>query len=156
MRANKLTDVFKQINMMNGDINVCWPFTGVLNKDGRPYFTYQGKKYLAYRVTYELLKGEELGTRVARHTCDNERCCNPHHIIPGTHQENMDDMKQRERHGLPHHTVRAIKKLLKIGRKHQEIADLYGVSRTVIAEISSGRNYAHVKEDEYGESDDGV
>lgn len=148
MRANKLTDVFKYIQM--GDANECWPYIGALNKEGRPYFTYKGKKLLAYRVSFELVSGEQLGNRVARHTCDNESCCNPYHIVPGTHQENMDDMKTRERHGLPHHTVRAIRKLIAAGRTQVEIAELYGVSKTVVAEIATGKNYSHVKDQEDG------
>lgn len=32
-----------------------------------------------------------------RHTCDNPRCFNPRHLIPGTHQENMADKAERGR-----------------------------------------------------------
>ena len=150
MRSNRLTDVFRHIDMKGGDKEQCWPWTSGLNKDGRPYFTYQGKKYLAYRVTYDLMHEEPLGTRLARHTCDNEQCCNPYHIVPGDHQENMNDMKQRERHGLPHHTVRAIRKLLSVGRPQNEIAKLYGLSEATISKIKSGENYGHVKDEEDG------
>ena len=101
---------------------------------------------LAYRLTYKLVHGEEIPLDVmARHTCDNEKCCNPFHIVPGTHQQNMDDMKERERHGLPHNTVRAIKRLLAEGRVHREIAELYGISREQVTAINNGRAYSHVE-----------
>jgi hypothetical protein len=126
----------------------CWPFKGALSGSGRPYFTVQGKKILAYRLAFRLMHGDEAlpDNLIARHKCDNEICCNPSHIVKGTHDENMNDMKQRERHGLPHHTIRAIRKLGAVGRRHQDIADLYGIGRSTVTEILGGVNYSHVDE----------
>jgi hypothetical protein len=102
-----------------------------------------------YRLVYELVKGDNaLEGKIARHTCDNEICCNPNHIVPGDHQQNMDDMKERERHGLPHHTIRAIRKLATDGRTHAEIADLYGIGRSTVTEIVNRTHYGHVKDEE--------
>jgi hypothetical protein len=144
-RKNKATDVFKKIDMKGGDTTVCWEWTGPVNAKGRPYFDLNGQKVLAYRLTYELMTGDVLGDRMARHNCDNEICCNPHHITPGTHDENMKDMTDRERTGLPHGTVKAIKRLIaKNEDTMQEIADKFGVSRTLISEIKQGRVYKHV------------
>ena len=151
-RANKAVDVFRLIDMSAGR-NACWPFTGALNNKGRPYFTVKGKKYLAYRLVYELVHGEgSLGGAIARHTCDNEVCCNDLHIVPGDHQQNMNDMKERERHGLPHHTIRAIRKLGDIGIGHRAIADRFGIARSTVSEIIERVNYTHVVDEE---KDDG-
>jgi hypothetical protein len=144
---NKPTDVFKYVDMSGGH-DACWPFTGKVNNKGRPYFTCDGKKHLVYRLVYELVKGEgALKDVIARHKCDNEICCNPNHIEKGDHQQNMNDMKERERHGLPHHTVRAIRKLGSIGRTHEEIAELYGIGRSTVTEIINRTNYAHVEDE---------
>lgn len=159
---NKKTDVFLHINMHGNDPNVCWEWTRVTKgggRDGRPYFDVGGKKYLAYRIVYELFNGVELSDDVlVRHKCDNGgapvRCCNPHHLELGTHEDNMNDMKYRERHGLPHHVVKNIKRLIKQGRDLQEIADLYGMSRENVSAIANERSYKHVKLDEDTDSNE--
>ncbi len=149
-RKNVKTDVFKSIDMSGGPTE-CWPWTKSLGgRDKRPYFTVDGRKQLAYRVVYELVTGEPVGDdKVLRHSCDNNVCCNPAHLTPGTHQDNMDDMKERERHGLPHHTVRRIRKLLDKGvQTHAEIGELFGVTRSVITDIRNRNLYKHVKDEE--------
>ena len=154
--------VFKLVNMLTGPVyngpnkeiqgTKCWPFTGALNSEGRPYISIGGKKMLAYRVVFELVTGIELSSRtMIRHKCDNGSCCNPKHHETGGQVENMKDMRDRERHGLPHHTVRAIRKLHAMGgNTHQEIADLYGLGRSTVTEILSGLKYRDVKDDPDG------
>jgi hypothetical protein len=139
-RANKPTDVFKRINMHKGDENVCWEWTGSLNRsDGRPYYTVSGHRRLAYSVVLELVSGDVGEGRIVLHSCDNPICCNPNHLTYGTHQDNMNDMKERDRHGLPKVVIRAILRLRAEGRSQQDIADLYGVSREAISAIETGR-----------------
>ncbi len=139
-RKNLPTDVFKHINMHNGDTNVCWEWTGKVNKkDSRPYFTVEGKRRPAYSVVLELHSGELPKGRLATHSCDNRTCCNPSHLSWGTHQDNMDDMVERERHGLPKTVVRAIRKLRIEGRTQSDIAELYGISRETVSAIDTGR-----------------
>lgn len=146
-RRNKDIDVFKYIEMNDGDVTKCWEWTGALGgRDGRPYFSFGGKRMLAYRLVYEIFTGNVLTKDlVVRHECDNKVCCNPHHLTHGTHQENMNDMKERERHGLPHNTVKAIKRLLDEGEFTQQlIAKQFGVSRQTITAINNGEVYTHV------------
>ena len=59
----------------------------------------------------------------------------------------MNDMKERERHGLSKITVRAIKKLLIEERPQQEIADLYGITREAVSAIATGRNHKENNEE---------
>jgi len=144
-RTNKPHDVFKHVEM--GDANDCWPWKGKLNaKDGRPYFTVEGKRRPSYAYILETYTGEAQEGRIIRHTCDNPICCSPHHLLWGTHQDNMNDMKERERHGLPKTVIRAIQRLLANGRSHRTIAELYGVSRETITAIHNGRTSGSSKE----------
>jgi len=153
---NRPVDVFKHIDMSGGNENECWEWKGRINpKDNRPYFTVNGQRRPSYAIVLELYTGEEAKGRVARHNCDNPICCNPYHIIWGDHQDNMNDMKERERHGLPKIVIRAIRKLLDEGHTQTSIAELYGVSRETISSISTGRR--SVKDSNgscsYGESE---
>jgi DNA-binding XRE family transcriptional regulator len=149
-RTNTIADVFKHINMHNGDTEPCWEWRGKFNaKDQRPYFTVDGFRQPAYAVSLIAFKGPKKNKDdVARHKCDNGTapigCCNPHHLEWGTKQDNSNDMVERERHGLPKIVVRAIRKLLSTGETQQSIADLYGVSREAISAISTGRSRSSV------------
>ena len=144
-KRNRATDVFKFIKM--GLPDECWPWTGGVSSKGRPYFSLDGKKQLAYRVVYLLVKGECPDDKMILHSCDNSICCNPNHHRLGTHAENMTDMKQRERHGMPHHTVRMIRKLIAAGVHHQTIANQFGTGRSTITEIGTGVSYSHVEDE---------
>jgi len=153
-RKFHLHEVFKHVNMLTGpeftdpdtgEISRCWPWTLALNDKGRPYFTCDNKKYIAYRLVYELVTGKEIGKDQFNHKCDNPACCNPAHGTIGTHQDNMNEMKQRARHGLPHHTVRAIRKLCNEGNQTREqVGKLFGIARQTVDDIANMRTYADI------------
>lgn len=149
-RKNVASDVFKSIDMKRGDHDPCWPWLGKLNKkDGRPYFTCDGKRRPAYVIVLELTTGtKQKKGQMVLHSCDNPICCNPHHLSWGTHQDNMNEMKERERHGMPKTVVRAIRKLLRDGKAQGSIANLYGVSRETITAIHNGRTHKGVDTEE--------
>jgi|TARA_R110000822_G_scaffold300834_2_gene424368 DNA-binding XRE family transcriptional regulator len=137
-KSNVSTDVFKSVAMAGPDD--CWPWKGKINaKDQRPYITVSGIRRAAYVIVYELYTGEQADGRYALHSCDNSVCCNPYHLSWGSHQDNMDDMRNRDRHGLPKTVIRSIRKLLDNKKTHQHIAELYGVSRETITAINNGR-----------------
>lgn len=86
-----------------GTQDQCWPWHGpttpVGNRSGDLYgrASVGGKLELAHRHAYRLMKGEIGKDQVVRHTCDTFLCCNPHHLITGTPQENMNDAVERGR-----------------------------------------------------------
>lgn len=141
MAKNRPHDVFRKIDMCGGDTTRCWPWTGSLNSQGRPYFMVEGKRVLAYRLVYELFHGHLLHSHkdVIRHKCDNPECCNPYHLEIGSHEDNMKDMKDRERHGLPQATRHAILRLRDKGMKRNEIMDVLEITEAQVRNVLEGK-----------------
>lgn len=150
-RTNDPKDVFTFI-VMRGKTE-CWAWLGAWggrSRDRRPYFMADGRRTMAYRWVWELVSGTPIPDgMMVLHSCDNGGypvgCCNPHHMRLGGVQENADDMTERQRHGLPHNVVRAIRTLLSEGRTQASIASLYGVSRETVSAIATQRVYSHVR-----------
>lgn len=146
-KANTIEDLFALIDTKGGDDTSCWPWQGgasSLHKD-RPYFQYEGKRWLAYRLVYTLVNGEIPEGKVIRHKCDNSLCCNPKHLIPGTQSENENDKYLNDRAGLPVAVVREIKRLLQTTNATQQtIAEYvskrynYNISRSAVRNIKLG------------------
>lgn len=147
-RRNLDTDIFNYIDMHGGDRSVCWEWKTTSKgggRDNRPYFNFDGKKFLAYKFVYELMFGKVDKGIVLRHKCDNQRCCNPFHLEQGTQAENMQDVKDRERAGLPKSVVKAIKQLGSEGKTPKEIAKLYGLKIANVRTILRGDSYKEIE-----------
>jgi hypothetical protein len=103
------------------------------------------------------------------HHCDNPPCCNPWHIFPGTHQDNVNDRQRKgrsakgARNGLRIHPeqvargernanarltaedVLTLRSLAQSGAYTQtELAQRYSVVWTTIAMAVDGRTWAHL------------
>jgi hypothetical protein len=113
----------------------CWEWSGRL-VDGYGIVRINGYPERAHRYSYQLFVGKIPGELFVCHTCDNRRCVNPEHLFLGTHQDNMDDMVTKGRHGGHSYSRRPDKgeevmiKELYVPRKvtQTELADLFGVS----------------------------
>lgn len=79
----------------NEDPNVCWPWLKQRDRQGYGRTWFAGKTHGAHRVVFYLIHGH--WPLVARHSCDNPPCCNPLHILDGTHADNSADMVERGR-----------------------------------------------------------
>lgn len=71
----------------------CWGWTGGTNNHGYARMS----KIYAHRISYELTFGTIPEGLHVLHRCDNPPCTNPSHLMLGTHQDNMDDMKRKGR-----------------------------------------------------------
>jgi len=146
-----------------GEENECWFWTGTVspgkrNKD--PYgrcdaFGVTGA--YVHRIAYWLANGGPMCLRktdfLIRHKCDNPLCCNPKHLLAGTHEDNMQDMLDRGRQTAyvsvesPNakltteqvHEIRAQPKELR-----RALAERYGVSIQTIKAVRSGRHYSDI------------
>jgi hypothetical protein len=76
----------------------CWPWKGYRLPRGYGVFCANGKATTAHRFAYELQFGEAIPEgKFGCHSCDSPGCCNPAHVWPGTHAENMADAKAKGR-----------------------------------------------------------
>ena len=128
----------------------CVEWTGYTAGSGYPEFRIGKQAFAAHRVSYEYFHGPIPEGLMVRHTCDNKRCINPSHLIVGTHQQNMDDMRERGRakpgnRKLSDTDVRAMRSARKRGMPVKEIAAMFGVSGSTASKVCTGAAYAHVR-----------
>ena len=103
-----------------------------------------------HRYIYYLLNGKITEDRVVMHICDNRKCINPLHLKAGTISDNTKDKinKNRQSRGqrkdskitaLDVITIREVK-----GYSQQVLADMYGVSKSLIQKIQQRTLWKHV------------
>ncbi len=76
----------------------CWPWLGCFSSTG---YGSSGKTDRSHRLAYMIANGPIPSGMVVRHSCDFKPCCNPNHLILGTHGDNSRDMVERGRHYSP-------------------------------------------------------
>jgi len=139
---------WEKVNKTDG----CWEWTGALSKDGAYGMFFKSGKHptvKAHRVSWMFIHGEIDSSVKILHKCDNPKCVNPEHLFAGTIADNVKDMVLKERHGrmlFTHEKARRIRALKeKYGRKlsNQRIADWFGVSKSAIGHMVTGRNWIY-------------
>ncbi len=84
--------------VQRGEPDACWPWTGAVASRGYGHTHRDGQHVYAHRAAYESAHG--VGSAdglVVRHRCDNPPCCNPGHLLVGTHRDNALDCIERGR-----------------------------------------------------------
>lgn len=83
--------------------------------------------------------------KVLRHTCDNMVCCNPAHLVEGTHADNMRDMAERgrvRRHVLNEvHKDEIVRRRKTYGHSHSRLARDFGVQTSTISRLLKRREH---------------
>jgi len=154
-RARPLRERFFEMVAVAGP-DECWLWTGPVRKfygaisEGGGH----GRTLRSNRVAWELEHGQPIPEGlIVRHTCDVPLCCNPKHLVLGTHADNSRDCVERGRHvrGTAHprsrleeRNVHEIRALLADGWTQREVAALFGVSQKLIFGIKKGTHWAHV------------
>ena len=108
----------------------------------------------AHRLSWRLHFGSIPNGFHVLHHCDNPSCVNPAHLWLGTHRENVEDSRRKGRRNRPVGVKNGRAKLdalaVKAIRGDPRIARLvaadYGVSKSAICDIKSGRRgrWAHL------------
>ena len=80
----------------------CWIWTSKKSRNKRwdkPYGILScGSTFkTAHRISWRLHHGEIPFGLYVLHHCDNPLCVNPEHLFLGTQQDNLDDMKRKQR-----------------------------------------------------------
>lgn len=130
----------------------CWLWTGSRDSDGYGRFVYRGDIVSAPRAGYALFVGDPTGFQT-RHTCDNPPCVRFTHLLLGDHNDNVQDMVERNRQcqGRRHHSARLdeirVAELVELhleGATMSALARSFGVSVQAVDAILSGRNWKSV------------
>lgn len=130
----------KEFLLSRVSITDCWEWQGYVGTHG---YGVLPDHTLAHRAFYEFFVGPIKQPLIICHKCDNRLCCNPEHLIPGTHSDNTRDAFAKGRMHNPalkltDGDVEAIRELLDKGVRQYEIAERFGVRPSMISRIKSG------------------
>ena len=109
--------------------NECWPWLDGRNGYGYGRYGMNNTYYSAHRIALSIV-GRLVDTLDVRHLCNNPICVNPAHLMPGTHEQNMQDMADKL--FIAHLPMLAIILNLLDSRSLHDIASLLGTSHVTI------------------------
>lgn len=130
------------------DTTNCWNWTASKWAGGRYGKIHSDKirgDVAAHRISYEIHKGEIPKGMEILHECDNSLCVNPDHLRIGTHQDNMNDMVKRKRHGagerhnkckITDAQVLEMIKLKNEGIMLKDIAPMYNIHSATVSRLT--------------------
>jgi len=128
----------------------CWEWTACKFPLGYGQFKLNYRNLSAHRVAYTLAKSEIPDDLIVRHTCDNRLCCNPDHLILGTHTDNMADRQERnrqakgEQHSKSKLTAKQVMEIYSSLLPRNELAKLYNISKRNVFYIKSKQRWKHL------------
>lgn len=125
----------------------CHLWTAHTSKNGYGRFGVNGRVEDAHRVSYGMYVGPIPDGMCVLHKCDVRSCVRPEHLFIGTQQENLRDMTIKgrrscargEKSGAAKLTQEKVAEIRADKRSHREIAIAYGVGKTTIGAIKSGK-----------------
>lgn len=124
----------------------CWLWTGAKDSKGYGRFHFERRVTAAHRVGYELLVGPIPADLVGLHRCDNPPCVRPSHILPGTQQANVDDMRAKGRANYSKRLKLAdAQEIRRVARDEQPslavLAERFHVSKSTVSEVLLGKSW---------------
>jgi len=135
----------------------CMFWKGAKNNKGYGVLRRKGENFLVHRLSFVVLGGNKLkpGKEIT-HICNNPSCINPRHLIQDSHKKNMQYMFQQNRRKsavgervgcskLTAEKVLEIRILRKAGWSFNRLVKKFGVSRSTIRAVCSGKTWKHVE-----------
>lgn len=95
LRRRKPTLHFIDYLNIPEDLTQCWEWTGAVDKSGYGMIRVGKKVLLAHRLSFYLANLDWPAELC--HSCHNRLCCNPSHLSPCTHEENMRQLSDHHR-----------------------------------------------------------
>jgi len=133
----------------------CWIWTASTAGKGYGQIKIPGtrKQIYAHRLSYLIHCGEiPKGMHVCR-VCDTPKCVKPTHLFLGSCEENLQDMKVKDRHlkgvknkraKLTDEKVMRIHSLSKEGLSQGKIAEIFQISQGQVWRILKGKRWEHI------------
>lgn len=135
--------------------SACWIWQGAKDRRGYGKVEVDGRFRTASRVAWILIHGEVPENYFVCHHCDVPACVNPAHLFIGTGSDNMRDMVKKGRHAsasrpgwnsgesngrakLRGTQAMVIRARHRAGESSIKLADEYGVSKSLVLQISRG------------------
>jgi len=138
----------------------CWLWNVSVSNNGYGNTRHEKRQQGSHRVAWLLERGPIPKGLLVLHRCDVRACCNPSHLFLGTLADNMADMvaKGRQSHAntnpvrgsahvqakLVEEDIPHIRRLSASGISSQNIANIFGVSRTAVYQIVERKRWKHV------------
>lgn len=82
-------DIWEHIEPRVDRTDSCWLWSGSTDRNGYGRLRWHGEIHQTHRVAYQALTGDIPEDLEIDHLCRVRRCCNPEHLEPVTHAENM-------------------------------------------------------------------
>jgi hypothetical protein len=135
------------------DWTKCWEWNGS-KRAGYGWLKIRDRRMAASRWMLEVKLGRKIREgKFSCHHCDNRGCVNPAHLYEGTALQNRADMDARnktfkqargERINTAKLTAKQVRAIRATSGTQNEIADRYGVHRSLIGYIKRRQVWAHV------------
>lgn len=131
----------------------CWEWTGAVGSAGYGNIGERENSInhtlQTHRLSWMIHFGEIPDGLWVLHHCDNRACVRPDHLFLGTCQDNHDDCAAKgrnrvgEKAGMSKLTIADVREIRKLEGlfTHKKIAANYGVSRSNIGQILSGKTW---------------
>jgi hypothetical protein len=151
----------------SGGPDACWPWLGHRMRSGHGQVGFRRRVWLTHRVAYTLARAEIAAGMAICHSCDNPPCCNPAHLFEGTRADNNADKMAKGRHVTPaglwngsslHPESRprgegharsvltddVVRRLRAANASAGDLAVEFGLARSTVRDVVSGRTWRHV------------